>query len=54
MKREREREREREEEKKMDETGDGLQEEKEVKLSKMLNLVSNNSKAAIIDYHNYV
>lgn len=50
----REREREREEEKKMDETGDGLQEEKEVKLSKMLNLVSNNFKAAIIDYHNYV
>lgn len=49
-----EREREREEEKKMDETGDGLQEEKEVKLSKMLNLVSNNFKAAIIDYHNYV
>lgn len=46
--------REREEEKKMDETGDGLQEEKEVKLSKMLNLVSNNFKAAVIDYYNYV
>ena len=46
--------REREEEKKMDETGDGLQKEKEVKLSKMLNLVSNNFKAAVIDYYNYV
>ena len=46
--------REREEEKKMDETGDGLQKEKEVKLSKILNLVSNNFKAAVIDYYNYV
>lgn len=46
--------REREEEKKLDESRDGLQEEKEVKLSKMLNLVGNNFKAAIIDFYNYV